>query len=259
MKNFMIFPDAARFAAAREILLENHKRYNIGTYQERSQHLILKCYFEPDQARQEIPLDGYIADIYNDAGVIEIQTSGFGTLRDKLEVFLQRYPVTLVYPSALVKRTVWVDPDTGDLNTGKYRTYMCARYAVLSELLYISSFFAHPNLRVLNFLTVASDYKLLDGYGKDRKRRATKTDTVPDDLAEIILLKNKGDILKMLPFTAGDIFTSTELAKMFCMRGRRLWAAVKFLESIGILCRCGKRGNNILYEASESGDENVVR
>lgn len=83
----MIFPDAARFAAAREILLENHKRYNIGTYQERSQHLILKCYFEPDQARQEIPLDGYIADIYNDAGVIEIQTSGFGTLRDKLEVF----------------------------------------------------------------------------------------------------------------------------------------------------------------------------
>lgn len=254
----MIFPDAARFAAARKVLLEDHKRYNIGTYQERSQHFILKCYIEPDPMRQEIPLDGYIADINNDAGVIEIQTSGFGTLRDKLEAFLQRYPVTLVYPSALRKRTVWVNPDTGDMNTGKYRTYVCARYAILSELLYISSFFAHPNLCVLNFLTVASDYKLLDGYGKDRKRRATKTDTVPDDLAEIVPFKNKGDILNILPFTAGEIFTSTELAKIFCMRGRRLWAAVKFLENIGVLCRCGKRGNNILYEVSKSGDENVL-
>jgi len=254
----MIFPDVARFAAARKFLLENHERYNIGTYQERSQHFILKCYFEPDPMLQEIPLDGYIADIYNDAGVIEIQTSGFGTLRDKLEVFLQKYPVTLVYPSALRKRTVWVDPDTGDMNIGRYRTYERARYAILSELLYISSFFAHPNLRVLNFLTVASDYKLLDGYGKDRKKRATKTDTVPDELTEIIQLKNKWDILKTLPFTAGDILTSTEFAKIFCMRGRRLWAAVKFLENLGILNRCGKRGNNILYEVSGAGDENVL-
>ena len=253
----MIFPDSARFSAARKILLENHNRYNIGTYQERSQHFILKCYFEPDPMRQEVPLDGYIADIYNDAGVIEIQTSGFGTLRDKLEVFLQRYPVTLVYPSALRKRTAWVDPDTGDINTGKYRTYERARYAILSELLYISSVFAHPNLCVLNFLTIVSDYKLLDGYGKDRKKRATKTDTVPDDIAEIVLLKNRGDILKILPFTAGDIYTSIELAKIFCMRGRHLWAAVKFLENIGILCRCGKRGNNILYEVSEFSNENV--
>ena len=93
----MTAPSAARFAAAREVLLQNHERYNIGTYRERSQHLILKHYFEPDSDRHEIPLEGYIADIYSEAGVIEIQTSSFGALQSKLEAFLRNYPVTLVY------------------------------------------------------------------------------------------------------------------------------------------------------------------
>ena len=243
----MIYPDAARFAAAREALLENHSRYNIGTYQERSQHLILKRYFEPDPARHEIPLEGYIADIYGDAGVIEIQTSGFGALRNKLEVFLRHYPVTLVYPSAVKKRVVWTDPETGDMCVGSYRNRKSARYSVFAELLYISSFFAHPNLCVLNVLTAASDYKLLDGFGKDQKSRATKTDTVPDELLEIVPLKSLDDVLRMLPVSTGEAFTNAELEKIFGMRGRRLWAAVKFLENAGAIWRSGKKGNNLLY------------
>lgn len=254
MESNITLPDPIRFAAAREILTEKHTRYNIGTYQERSQHLILKYYFEPNAKRHEVPLDGYIADIYGDAGVIEIQTSGFGTLRSKLEVFLRRYPVTLVYPSAVKKRIIWTDPKTGDMQTGCYRSAKYARYSILAELLYISAFFAHPKFRVLNVLTAASDYKLLDGFGKDRKRRATKTDTLPDTLLEIVSLENWNDVLNMLPFSTGETFSNAELAKIFGMRGRRLWASVKFLENAGIMYRSGKRGNNILYTVTQPGE-----
>ncbi len=247
----MTIPNTARFEAAREVLRENHQRYNIGTYRERSQHLILKYYFEPDAGRHEIPLEGYIADIYSSTGVIEIQTSGFGALRGKLEVFLSSYPVTLVYPSAIKKRIIWTDPDTGTAAVGAYRNFQKTRFSILSELFSISAFFGHPNFRVLHFLTAASDYKLLDGFGKDRKGRATKTDTVPEELLEIVSLQEREDVLHMLPFSAGQTVTNAEMAKAFGLRGRRLWSAVKFLENIEVLRRSGKKGNSFLYTIAD--------
>ncbi len=247
MEDFITVPSAVRFAAARDVLREDHQRYNIGTYQERSQNLILKYYFEPDAGRHEVPLEGYIADIYNGAGIIEIQTSGFGALRGKLEVFLRSYPVTLVYPSAVKKRIIWTDPDTGTTAVGTYRNAQKTRFSILAELFSISAFFGHPNFRVLHLLTAASDYKLLDGFGKDQKRRATKTDTVPEELLEIVSLCNRVDILHMLPFSVGQTLTNADMAKAFGLRGRRLWSAVKFLESIEVLHRSGRKGNSILY------------
>ncbi len=247
----MTAPSAVRFTAAREVLLQNHQRYNIGTYRERSQHLILKHYFEPDTGRHEIPLEGYIADIYSEAGVIEIQTSGFGALQSKLEVFLHNYPVTLVYPSAIRKRIIWIEPDTGAAKIGAFRSLSRTRFSILSELFSISAFFAHPNLHVLHLLTAASDYKLLDGFGKDRKGRATKTDTVPEELLEIVSLRKRGDVLQMLPFCPGQIVTNGEMAKAFGLRGMKLWRAVKFLEKIEVLRRSGKKGNSILYSIAD--------
>ena len=247
----MTCPDARRFLAARAVLLESHNRFSIGTYQERSQHLVLKHYVEPDRTRHEVPLEGYVADICNDTGIIEIQTSGFDALRRKLEVFLRKYPVTLVYPSAIQKRILWTDPDTGEILPRPYRKCKRGRFNILSELYFISAYFPHPNLQVFNFLTAASDYKLLDGFGKDRKGRATKTDTVPEELLEIVSIKDKGDILKMLPFSSGASVTNAELSKAFGMRGRRLWHAVKFLEDAEIIRRSGKRGNAILYIVNE--------
>ena len=244
--------DPVRFASARAAVAQTHARYNIGTYRERSQHLILKRYFEPDTSKHEVPLCGYVADIYGDAGVIEIQTSGFGALRGKLEVFLQEHKVTLVYPRAMKKRVIWTDPGTGEAFVGVYRRDARARYAILAEMLYIAAFFPHPNLQVLNVFTAASDHKLLDGYGKDRKMRATKTDTVPEEILEIVPLRDAEDIRGLLPLSPGEHTTREALAKLFGVSGRRLWNMIRFLEEIGILVRCGKEGNKIIYAVAES-------
>ncbi len=47
---------------------------------------------------QEIPVAGYIADIFTGEEIIEIQTGNFNKMRDKLNTFLPQYPVTIVYP-----------------------------------------------------------------------------------------------------------------------------------------------------------------
>ena len=102
-----------RFAdAIRSIEIAEKDHGGIGTYNEKTLHAVLKNFFEPDSAYHEIPVNNYIADIKNSDGIIEIQTSGFGTIRDRLEVFLSLSDVTVVYPIAAVKSLVWIDPET---------------------------------------------------------------------------------------------------------------------------------------------------
>lgn len=73
---------------------------SIGTQKERLIHRTLKYFIEPDESCHEIPVGGYIADIFQrDTGHIwEIQSSGFDKLRGKLEAFLPEHQVTVVLP-----------------------------------------------------------------------------------------------------------------------------------------------------------------
>ena len=74
------------------------EKKGIGTLGEKTLHHTLKNYFEPNKEKQEVRIKTYYADIYNEKGIIEIQTQQFYRLRGKLKVFLKEYPVTLVYP-----------------------------------------------------------------------------------------------------------------------------------------------------------------
>ena len=90
-----------RFNAAKEkIIGKKHNDKGIGTLSEKTVHGVLKHFFEPDEDCHEVALNGYFADIYNDSGVIEIQTRQFNKLREKLAVFLNYYPVTVVQRAA---------------------------------------------------------------------------------------------------------------------------------------------------------------
>lgn len=70
----------------------------IGTLGERTLHMVLKRYFEPDESLHEIRVGGFVADIVRPNGIIEIQTRDFSKLRRKLAAFLELGPVTVVYP-----------------------------------------------------------------------------------------------------------------------------------------------------------------
>ena len=84
---------------------------------EKTLHAVLKMYYEPDEDNHEVAIDGYFADIYNEHGIIEIQTRQLNKLRDKLSVFLNEYPVRVVYPMPYEKYLSWIEPETGDINS----------------------------------------------------------------------------------------------------------------------------------------------
>lgn len=240
--------DSDRISDLREQCVNEHSRYNIGTYKERTQHLLLKNYFEPNPEMHEVSVGRYIADIYNSDGICEIQTSGFGRLLPKLGAFLENENVSVVYPCSVVKRVCWCDPDTGSVAEGRYRSYPKAQYKLLCELFHISSVFPNERLTVKLCEVRASEMRLLDGYGSDKKKRATKTDTLTDEIIRITDMNNAADILAMLPFSNGDILTGDGISKALGLRRMNLWKAIKFLMSIGVLENCGKDGRVILYK-----------
>ena len=242
--------DKDRFARAKESLENPHLRYNIGTYMERSQHLLLKLFYESDIGFHEVPFQGYIADILNDKGITEIQTVGFRALHDKLAVFLPSYPVTVAYPVCEKKRIMWTDPDSGDVECGRYTTYPRKKYAILSELLSIVEYFGDPRLTVHLVSMAVSQYKVKDGYGKDKKLRATTLDTGPEELIDMTGLKDADDIRRLLPFKAGDKLLTKDISKALGLTRVRLWKAIKFLTITEILVQTGKKGNGIIYEVT---------
>lgn len=234
-------------SALSEKVRTEHLRYGIGTYKERTQHLVLKNYFEPDTSLHEIPVGRYIADIYNSDGICEIQTSGFGRLRAKLEFFLESENVCVVYPCAVQKRICWCEPETGELREGRYRAYPKAKYALLCELLHISHLLDGGRLCVKLCEVRTSEIRLLNGYGADKKKRAEKTDTLTDEIIKITDIRSAADVRALLPFEDGEVLTREIISKALGLRRRNLWMAVKLLENIGVLEGLGKDGRVIQY------------
>ena len=105
-------PDQEAFQTAKEkVIGVDRQRLGIGTLSEKTVHAILKNYIEPDEDYQEIPIENYVADIYRDGEIIEIQTRQFNKLRNKLTTFLSLYPVTIVYPIPREKWVIWIDEE----------------------------------------------------------------------------------------------------------------------------------------------------
>ena len=104
-----------RFECAKnKIIGKVRDRNGIGTLSEKSLHAILKNYYEPDESRHEISVEGSVADVFTGTEIIEIQTRNFDKMRAKLDKFLPLYPVTLVYPIPREKRIIWIDEETGE-------------------------------------------------------------------------------------------------------------------------------------------------
>ena len=67
-----------------------------------------------NEDKQEIPIENFVADIYNNGQIIEIQTGQFSRMREKLKTFLPLYPVTIVYPIPREKWLIWIDEESGE-------------------------------------------------------------------------------------------------------------------------------------------------
>ena len=190
-----------RFNAAKEkIIGKKHNDKGIGTLSEKTVHGVLKHFFEPDEDCHEVALNGYFADIYNDSGVIEIQTRQLNKLREKLAVFLNYYPVTVVYPMPANKWLSWINPETGETGGRRKSPRHFTIYDSFFELYKIKSYLKNPNLTIKLVLMDVEEYKLLNGWDNSKKRGAWRYDRIPVGIREIVVLEQPEDYMQFVPY-----------------------------------------------------------
>ena len=238
-----------RFEQAREkIIGSDRNRIGIGTLSEKTLHAILKNFYEPDEDKQEIPIDRFVADIYTGQEIIEIQTGQFNRMRDKLKCFLQDFPVNIVYPVARERWLHWIDEETGEVSKGRKSPKKGSEYSVFVELYRIKMFLNDPNLKIKIVLLDMDEYKLLNGWGKQKKNNASKYDRIPNRFVEEICIERKEDYLQFIPYDLPEPFTVKEYAKVTKCGEKVAGVALNLLNYMEIVKRVGKKGNAFLYE-----------
>lgn len=241
--------DVTRFLSKISEYNENALQSTIGTLNEKILHSVVKNYCDDDPGHQEIELFGFFADVFDGERICEIQTQSFVNLNKKLEVFLENYDVTVVYPCPHIKHIVWVDPDTGEV----VKRNKSPKVGFGSEFLYeasgIRKFLGHPRLKFAVMLIDMDEYKLLNGYGNDRKRRANRKELRPTALFDVINIENKADLLKILPesFPYGQ-FKFKDFEKIMKIKGRKARFSLNTLIEFGAVDILGKEKNAYLYK-----------
>lgn len=238
--------DGERFAKALAAAVPGG-REGIGTYKEKTLHAVLKRYFEPDAAKHEIRVDGFVADIVNDNGIIEIQTRSFNALRKKLGVFLQKGPVTVVYPIAETKWLSWLDEKTGEALSRRKSPKTGRPWEAFFEFYRIKPLLKNPNLTLCVVMLDMEEYRLLNGWSADRKRGSTRFERIPSSLKDEILIRRPVDYQKLLPPGLPERFTSADFKEKGRVSRSVAQTALNILYFMGVVEREGKKGNAFLY------------
>ncbi len=222
--------------------------YGIGTLKEKRIHKVLKDYFDPDRSHQEIPHLGYIADIKNGDGIIEIQTGGLSPLYPKLAAFLPESNVTLVHPMIKEKTLSWIDPKTGEISPKRKSPLHEKPIDGVVDLYNIRSHLGNTNLSIRLVFIEVDEYRFKDGYARGGRKGSHRYDRIPIQLFDIVCLDTPADYLQFLPEQCRtDAFTTTDYAVAMKISRKAAYYVLTVLTCCGLLKKEGKRGNSYLY------------
>lgn len=228
------------------------ERNSIGLLKEKTLHSIVKDYYAPSEDAKEIRVGDFVADICYEDQIIEIQNGNFTHLVPKLEAFLPKYKVTVVYPIPYRKWMCWIDPETGELTKRNSPRGYYNLYKVFRDLYSIRKYLAHPGFTLILTCLEIDEYRLLDGWSKDHKKGSHRYDRIPLGLLDEIVIRGKEGYNRFLPDELFDEFTIKEFQKIARYRGKYFGTVTKVMEELGLIERCGMRKRAYLYRRTDN-------
>ena len=238
-------------AACDRIIHQNVERAGIGTLAEKTIHAVLKNYYAPDVTHHEKKLAGFVADAYTGEEIFEIQTRNFNTLRRKLDAFLPLCDVNIIYPVAHTKYLRYIDPQTGEVTAPRKSPKRGGPYAVFPELYRIKPYLMNEHLHIRIVLLDVEEYRFLDGWNENKRKGASKNDSLPLGLYEEFMLNDVTDYARLIPSDLPEQFTSKDFKKSAKISQPLANVALNILNYVGVAERVGKKGNSYVYERAE--------
>ncbi len=247
----------------------------IGTYKEKRLHALLKDFYMPPDARQEVRLtdemmcaryvdltdaatrrerDRYVADILTDEGeIIEIQTGGFYPLIKKLHFYLcaTDFDVTVVHPMPAAKYLRWMNPDTGEISAAHKSPKRGKARDVAKELYWLMPYLAEPRFKLVIALIDVEEIRLQNGWGNGGKRGSERYDRFPLALQSEVVFECPEDYAAVFlppPEVLSAPFTAAEYAKATGIRGKTTYSMLHLLTDLHFLTPAAPRGRAGTWE-----------
>ena len=251
------FSMVCREIAANELCGEG-----IGTYSEKRLHKALKHFFCDDESCHEVRIKpdgsigkkgdsgrgGFIADIFRDGEIIEIQTGSLYSLKSKLRFYLEQtdYIVTVVHPIAGVKYLSWIDTEDGSIKSRRRSPKKGSLLDALPELFWISDMLDNERLHFCFPILEIEEFRLLDGWSRDKKRGSNRFERIPNELLDMKCVAARR-VSSLLPEGLPSEFTSRELSRLIGFKGRRLYNVLSLFCNIGAVKKGEKKGKSFVY------------
>lgn len=236
----MIDLDEARVLAEKDPI-----NTSIGIQKEHELHKVIKYMIDPTGNNHEIRVGNKIADIYIDGQIYEVQTKAFNKLRDKLDVFLKKYQVTICYPLIRVKKINLIN-DVGEIISTRKSPKKGKTIDALFELYRIKKYLDNKNLRIMVMLIDIEEYQQVVNKSYKNRRGRLKTNQIPTMLNEVIYLNNKDDYQKILP-ELPDNFSASEFAKELKVSTRKISYIIQVLKYLNVIEVIKKDGKKHIY------------
>ena len=224
---------------------------SIGVLNESSLHATIKEYYKQPGDIVEADVNGLCIDVIRDDLLIEIHTSNYSSIRDKIVRLLSDHMVCLVYPIAVQRWLIKLNHH-GQI-VSRRKSPKCGNlYDIYSELVYIPEVIKHPNF-IFDTLMVDDEIILSDdGRGSWRRKGWSVIDRRLLTIRTVYRLYLPDDYFKFIPDDIQLPFTRKDLAKKINIKGSISSKMVNCLRKIGIIDIVGKAGNAYLYTYDRS-------
>ena len=215
--------------------------------QDKLVHGTLKNYFEADKTKQEVKIDGFIADIYNEHGIIEIQTRAFDKLRHKLDEYSPKYDVTIVYP--IIENAFIVYVDDNNVQELRKSPKHQSIVHVFRELYKIKYYLKNPNLHFHFVYLDIKDYKCENGLNRFKKIRYTSIQKEPIKINKEVYYDNYQDFIHILD-DVNEEFSVKLLSKILKAPRKETSYLVLILKYLDLITQTGKIKREYLYKVN---------
>lgn len=223
----------------------------IGLLNEKPLHAALKAWYAEPGDLFEMPVDGYVVDIVRGDLLIEIQTRNFSAIRGKLSALTAQHPLRLVYPLAVEKWIVRLQPDGEQLLSRRKSPKKGSPVEVFSELVSIPRLLTSANFSLELLLIQEEEIR---SYDAERAWRRKGWVTQERRLLDVIgrqVFGTPGELGALLPAELDEPFTTLALAEALGISRRLAQRMAYCLRVVGVLAALGKSGRGVLHVRSQ--------
>jgi len=220
---------------------------HIGTLREKPLHASLKRWYARAGDRVEVPVDGFVIDLVREDLLIEVQTSGFSSMKRKATSLLQLgHRLRIVHPIPVDKWIVKVDAEGAVLSRRRSPRHG-APTDIFAELVSFPELLVHPNLEVDVLLTIEEEYRHLTPGRAWRRKGWAVAERRLIEVVDSLLITDSEDLTRLLPDGLPERFTTADLAAKLGRSRRAAQQMAYCLQRAGVIVAVGKNGNTVRY------------